>query len=169
MAEIRGLPELRRELKALPERLRARALNTALRAGAKVIVAQARANAPARTGALRRNIVAKRSQRRRRGRLAERYIVGVQHGRARNTVRVAMIRGKRRALRATAYDRRGEDPWYFRFQELGYTATGRSKRKGRTGGRAIPGRRFLTRAFLSTDQRVVDVVRAVLTREIARR
>ncbi|MGR8921868.1 MAG: HK97 gp10 family phage protein [Gammaproteobacteria bacterium] len=152
---VEGVKELNRALKRFPARLQGRATRAALLAGARVIARGAKSAAPRRTGALRKNIVAKRGNRRydKPGRV--RAIVGVRHGKTRT-------RG-----RQTAYDRRGQDPFYFRFQELGYRAVGRSKRRGRkSAGRRIPGKRFLTNAARTEGRAAFTAVRDRLRTEI---
>lgn len=49
---VEGLSELNRRLEAVPRNLAIRALTSALSAGARVILREAKANAPRRTGAL---------------------------------------------------------------------------------------------------------------------
>jgi len=52
-----GWEDVVKRLKALPERLRKKALKRAMSAGARVVRDQARANVPVRTGSLKRKIV----------------------------------------------------------------------------------------------------------------
>lgn len=170
--QVQGLAELRRALLEFPKKIQKRALDKAVFAGAQVVARQARAAAPVRTGAIRRNVVAKRGQRRYAPGADSYYIVGVRHGKT-NTNPVGRS-GRRRTV--TGYDRRGQDPFYWRFQEFGYTAvggasalSGAKKRRGvRPTGRYIPGRFFMTRAFRASAATAADRIRVVLTQEIAK-
>lgn len=180
MAEIkiRGLAELEQRLKAFPIKLQRRALGNAMAAGARAIRDEIKQRAPVATGALKRNVASKRGQRRfdKPGQAA-RQIVGVRHGRTRqqNTT-VRLPGGKTRTFKRSGYDRRGEDPYYYRFQELGYRAVGRrkarsgaAKRAGRgVTGRYIAGRHFLRDGLAVAGPRALEAVRARLAREIER-
>lgn len=53
---VLGEEQLQRELARLPERVRRSVVTTALRKGGRIIVKEARARAPVRTGALRKAI-----------------------------------------------------------------------------------------------------------------
>jgi hypothetical protein len=91
------------------------------------------------------------------------YIVGVEHGRVRPIVegRVTVKNrwGKLVTRRASKREKRGDDPFYFRFQELGFRAVG-TRRGG--PGRKIPGRRFLTNALPLAKDRAITKMREVL-------
>jgi HK97 gp10 family phage protein len=93
----------------------------ALTAGAIPVAESARAAAPVGTGELRRSI-GSTEPRFRRGR------IGVDVG----------------PLRLSKNDRRF--PFYARFQELGWRATGRATRKTARNPRQIPGKHFLRKA-----------------------
>lgn len=170
--QVQGLAELRRALLAYPKKIQKRALDKAMAAGARVVAAQARANAPVATGAVRKNIVAKRGQRKYQGSADSYFIVGVRHGKT-NTNPVG--RGGRKRT-VTAYDKRGQDPFYWRFQELGYTAVGsrpalsgaKKRRRVRPTGRYIPGKFFMTRALTASSGAALEKIRAVLEQEIAK-
>jgi len=170
---VAGLSELRTRLLALPVKVQKKALTKAVRAGAQNVRAQAKANAPFRSGTTKANVVAKPGARRYQGGADVRYIVGVRHGRT-NT-NPTDRRGKKRTV--TKYDKAGRDPFYFRFQELGFTAVGRrnpAKRAERanrrasapTYGRWIPGKKFLQNALTSTATRVTEKISSVLASEI---
>lgn len=139
---IDGLAELERALRQFPVNLQRRALGAAMRAGAREITKEVKARAPVRTGALKRNVLAKRGRAQFDRGLVARQIVGVRHGRVKT-------RGK-----LSAYDKRGNDPFYYRFQELGFTAVGRrkaanrSERRARKVGRGTVGRKIAGRGFL---------------------
>lgn len=147
---VRGLREIDKRLKAFPAKIQRAALNKALRAGAQLIVKEAKATAPVDTGATRRNIIAKVA-RDKKGRAA-RMIIGVRHGRVRTQETKIRVRGKERIRKLTAYDRRGEDPFYWRFVELGTSR--------------IAGRHFLTKAFDSQSQVALEKFRSTLAAEI---
>jgi hypothetical protein len=177
---VQGLRELEAALKAYPARLQRRALNAAMRAGAREVLQEVKARAPVRTGALRRNVVAKRGRAAFDKGLAGRQIVGVRHGKVRTReTRFTTKSGKVRSRRLSAYDRRGQDPFYFRFQELGFHAVGRRKAATRaersarktgnaTYGRFIPGKRFLRDGLAVAAPRALDAIRGRLAREIER-
>jgi hypothetical protein len=85
--------------------------------------------------------------------------------------------GKTRTRGLTAYDKRGQDPFYFRFQELGYTAVGRRKRATRNErsfrkagnpsyGRKIPGKKFMQNSLDSSANAASQKVVAVARQEI---
>lgn len=182
--QVQGLAELRRALLTYPKKIQKRALDKAMAAGARVVAAEARKNAPVRSngkwsggqitpaGATRANIVAKRGQRRYAGGSDSYFIVGVRHGKT-NTNPVGRD-GRKRTV--TAYDKRGQDPFYWRFQEFGYTAVGRAKalsgakkrRRVRPTGRYIPGKFFMTRALSASSGAALEKIRAVLEQEIAK-
>ena len=185
---VLGLSELRKQLLAFPQKVQRRALDKAMLAGARVIAAEARKLAPVRqaatweggrsggvtrpAGATKRNIVAKRGQKRYATGADSYFIVGVRHGKT-NT-NATNSSGKRRKV--SSYDLRGEDPFYWRFQEFGFTAVGRraaqsgnQKRKRiRPTGRYIPGRFFMTKAFRAATPAALNKVRDTLAREIAK-
>lgn len=165
--EVRGLRELERRLQTLPDRLQRKALTPAVLAGARVVAAEARKNAPIRTGATRRNVIAKRA-RDLRG-YAARALVGVRHGKARRS-------GEK------AYARRAEDPWYFfMYERSGFHSTGRTRRiaaRGRlklqrlgvrsSGFKFTPPRPFIGPALKSAGGRAALAIRERLARELAK-
>lgn len=169
---VQGLAEMRKALLDFPKKLQRRPLDKAMSAGARVIVAAAKQLAPVRTGALRRNILAKRGQKRYAPGAESYWIIGVRHGKTNTSTRTA----SGRARRVSAYDRKGDDPYYWRFQNLGYTAVGRrpavsgaKKRRGvRAVGRWIPPKRFMERGFAAGVPRALDKFRETMTAEIAR-
>ena len=155
---VQGFKELNKALDDLPRNLQRRAVNKGVRAGAALVRDRAKLNVPVRSGALRRNIKIKARRRRDRG--IVQYDVGVEFG--------------KRNLSA-ARKKRGEDPYYWYFQEFGYRAVGRAKAKGRKGrerrknnARKIPGKRFMRNAFGSTRNAVVNKIRDELANEINR-
>lgn len=182
---VAGLAELRKTLLTLPTKIQRRALNKAMAAGARVVAAQAKQTAPVRStgkrsggvitapGALKRNIVSKKGARKYEMGADSRFIIGVRHGRINtNAKTVSGRKGK-----VTAYDKRGQDPFYFRFQELGFTAVGRRKQatageKHRrkfnkaTYGKRIPGKHFLERALETSASTATEKVRSTLAAEI---
>lgn len=181
---VKGLAELRQTLLKFPAKIQRRALDKAMAAGARVVVAAAKRNAPVDTGAIKRNIVAKKGPKRYQAGADSRYIVGVRHGKTNTNATTAGGRTRK----VSAYDKRGEDPYYWRFQELGFTAVGRRAkrirvvardRRGRfrylgnaantrAKGRKIPGTKFLTRAFESVSAAATEKIRSVLAQEIAK-
>jgi HK97 gp10 family phage protein len=149
MAQVLGIPDLQRALDRLAVDLRKKVIRKALRAGAKVVLNQAKANAPVRTGLLRRRITVMASKLRK----VSRGEIGV----------FLTVRATKKA-RATK-DRRN-DPFYFKFQESGFHATGRHKIGGGTKRRAlgrqafrfIAGKQFLGRAFEAKRSEALQVI-----------
>ncbi len=154
--QVRGLRELNSALKEFPDKLKKKAVRRAIAAGTKLVQKQAKINAPKKSGVLRRAIAVRSTPSRSQPNLV-RSSVFVRTG------------GKRtKAARA-----RGDDPFYWYFQEFGWRATGRRKRGGgltrskfRSNGRHIPPKRFMRNAFNSTHGRVLVTFRRTLTREI---
>lgn len=131
-ARVQGLPDFKRELLALPEKLRKRALRNALAAGARVVRDAARVEAPVlsqqnallapyRTpGLLRKSIVVRTSKRDRR--MGD---VGV-------FVNVRPAKGAARGAKSKL------DPFYWRWLEFGWNPA-----SGETGGaRGNAGKRY---------------------------
>lgn len=172
---VSGLAALRAQFLALPKKIQKRALDKAFAAGARLVAADAKRRAPVKTGAIKRNIVAKKGAKKYQMGADSRYIVGVRHGRT-NT-NAMTVSGRKRKV--TSYDKRGQDPFYFRFQELGFTAVGRRKaasksedrlRKAgrRSYGTHVPGKKFLEDALTSTAYAATIKIRDVLAYEIAK-
>lgn len=162
--QIKGLRQLEDRMRNFPAKLQKRAIKKALSAGARLVVRAAKANAPeGATGALKRNIIAKAGPKRRDIAGSTRYIIGVRHGKV-NTRSTKSALGVVRKRRVSAYDKRGQDPYYYRFQERGFTAIGRAKRG--SAGRKIPGRNFLRDALTGTHRAVSETFRRVLAQEI---
>lgn len=166
VSRITGFAELQAKLNALPDRLQKRVLSKAVRAAALVVRDTAKTLAPIRTGELRRDVVV-RSSRKNRKTADVQFIVGVEHGAIRpvvdNRVTVKNKYGKLVKRRATAREKRGGDPFYFRFQELGFRAVG-TRRRGQ--GRKIAGKRFLTNALPLAQDRAIAKMREVLAQGI---
>ena len=156
LPNIRGLDELKRRMDEFPKKLQRRALGKGVRAAAVFVRNAARANAPEKTGALKRNIQVKKV----RYPDGVRYIIGVEHGKIVKAADGRVVRGsKRRGFRIVKANRResaGEDPFYYRFQERGFTAVGR-RRGGQ--GRKIPGKHFLKNALTHNASLLVDLMR----------
>lgn len=180
LIEVKGLSQIRDRMLKFPKRIQGRVLDKAMRAGAKVIAAEVRQRAPVKTGAIQRNVLAKRGDRRFKGESDSRFIVGVQHGKARTReTKWTSKTGKTRTNRLTKYDKRGEDPFYYRFQERGFHAVGRvakgkgawsrAKRRLRTrNARFIPGKKFIGGGFAAAAPRALGEITRVLTAEVAK-
>ena len=177
---VEGLAELEARLKAFPAKLQRRALNAAMRAGAREVVKEVKSRAPVATGALRRNVVTKRGRASLDRGLAARQIVGVRHGKVRTReTKYKTKSGATRTNRLTAYDKRGDNPFYFRFQEQGYTAVGRRKAANRSErgnrkagnpsyGRLIPGKKFLAGCLAAAGPRALNTIKTRLAAELER-
>src|SRR5687768_15884815 len=105
--EVKGLRELRAALLELPKKLDRVVLNSALMAGARLMVADAKLRVPVRTGELRRNIRARPVKP--EGRHTATVIVGV-----RKLTKKQVFAARKKRGRANA-----SDPFYWRFVEFG--------------------------------------------------
>ncbi|HEY5805069.1 MAG TPA: HK97-gp10 family putative phage morphogenesis protein [Lysobacter sp.] len=118
MAEIRGLAEVGRRLRALPPELGSKGggpLRSALFQGAKVLVAGARRRVKVTSGQLRDSIISKRHPNPKSVGATERYDIGMKGG----TRRLANTRRNRGARRAGQIVRTAGKVFYGRFLELG--------------------------------------------------
>lgn len=130
--EVRGAKELKRQLDQLADVEIRKILRKAMRAGAKVILPAARANAPVgATGAIRKGIRVRAARR------------------SRKYIGIVIVLGKGFFL---------GDEFYGAFQELGWK-TGKRKSSNR---RQIPGKHFLQRAAEQKGKAAGDVVIARL-------
>lgn len=171
--EVKGLREIEAALKGFTPALQKRAIRQALGAGARVVRDAARANAPVRTGVLKRNIQAVVGKINPAKGIQNAYI-GEETGKVGPVNAAGKVEFKRRGklrLRAqTRREKRGEDPYYYRFQEIGFTAVGRRKarsgaakrRGGSATGTKVPGKRFLTRAFEANVGAITDKFKAAI-------
>lgn len=168
---VEGFAALEKRMREVPTKLQTKAVSKGLAAAARVVVRAAKASAPiGATGALRRNIAARRGKE--RGKPDLKLIrIGVLHGKVPVSI-VQTAKGARVQIRTrrglkmrklTAREKRHEDPYYFRWQELGFHAVGR-KRKG--SGRLIEGRRFLTKAFDTHTSQILAALRNAITAEL---
>lgn len=175
--KLEGLEDVRLRLESLPIHLRKKVMYALLRKAAAPIVRQAKANAP----------------------LAKKSTARVIRGLIKNTISVTRskfknpsvgefgvfiqprIPGKVRTLkrRATRGGGKGPnfgDPFYFKFQEFGFHATGRKKVGGGTrsrksrltaaGFKFIPGLQFLGRAFESQKSAALNLINSDLVKAI---
>lgn len=155
---VKGLKELNRELEQLPVKLKKTAVRRAVAAGAKVILQKAKATAPRRTGTVRRAI-ARRSRNNRSQPTLTRQSIYVRTGRNRTKGQI----------------KKGDNAYYWIFQEFGYRAIGRKKKnyKGRKGrekyrssGRKIQGRKFMQKSFDTSSGRALVMFRKTLNKEL---
>ena len=179
--QIEGFKELSKELERLPQKVQKKILRKSVRAGAVLMRNRAKILAPKRTGALARAIKVESSTSRSTPSVIS-YVIGVETGkvqrRTASTGKVATRgKGKLKLRKANAREKRGEDPYYWKFQEFGYRATGRSlhgkgkKGRGRKGlakararGIKVPGKHFMRNAFDSTYSSAINLVRNELAR-----
>lgn len=161
--EIRiNTEDVKRALNNFAKKIRYRIVRQALKAAAECIVLEAKANAPVRTGLVRKRIGI------------------VWRPPKPGLVRLSIYpRGTKKA-RATK-DRR-KAPFYYRFQEAGYHAVGGRRIKARSGDgrdparrrreilsrgiRFIPGKAFLGRALATKAREALDIFERVLKRGI---
>jgi len=162
MAEVlrvEGLKDAKAALDALTKDIRRKVVRGALRDAARPFVQAARANAPVRTGLLRKRIGTFTSKIK-RGQNGE---VGVYvKPRASNAARRAKIKSA--------------DPFYYRFQEIGFHAVGRRKIRGgrraraanlkESGARFIPGKMFIGRAFAAQQRRALEIFQSAVKKRI---
>ena len=158
---IKGVDELNAALRAIPDVLRKRVLRNALAAGAREIRDAAKAAAPVlrlpstrrRPGTIRSNIVVRTSKTARQA-----GDVGVFVG-------VRPLRGARARKLGTAGASNPNDPYYWWWQEFGWTPghrksqSGAAKRMPRKNAapRKVPGRRFLTGAATSAGEKAIGM------------
>lgn len=145
---VSGLRDLDEALKQFPAKLQRKYLARALRAGAKIIQQQAQANAPVKTGALRRNIVVRSAP---RNGAAGRVAVGIRA--AKKIGSRTTSTGKVRSV----FDKRG-DAFYGRFVEGGTKPhmIPRLSKRDRAAARTVLGKG--TASVLKIGGRFVSVV-----------
>jgi HK97 gp10 family phage protein len=118
VAEVKGVAEVARRLRALPPALGSKGggpLRYALFQAAKVVRDEAKRRAPKRSGQLRDNIIAKRHRNPKAVGATERYDIGLKGG----TRKLANNVRNRRARTAGAIVRTAGSTFYGRFLELG--------------------------------------------------
>lgn len=152
---IRGLRELRKELKQFPDKIQKKAVRKSISSAAKVIQKRAKQTAPKKSGVLRRSIAVKSL--RQRNRNIVRSIVFVRTG----------------TRRTKAQIRKNQDAYYWYFQEYGYRAVGRKKKGLRVtrkirnrSARRVPGRNFMSKAFKASSGRAIVTFKKQLAVEI---
>lgn len=117
--EVRGLKEANKALYAYSQQMGDRVIYASLRQGANLILRQARANTPMRTGALRRALTVKKSK--------------IHNGR-----RIVGSLGVYLSIRKGKGRKDAKDAFYGRIIEGDWTSRGKRK---------IPGKRFVQRAY----------------------
>ena len=165
MAEIavHGLPELRKVLEDMPAKVQRKILGKAVRDGAVIVRDIARASAPSASGALRRNVQV------RKVRYADgvKYIIGVEVGTIVQATGGRVVRRagrhKVKVVKASRREKRGENPFYYRFQELGFTAVGTHKGGS---GRKIPGKHFLENSLNRNADRIVETIKTSISKQL---
>lgn len=134
---IRGLKELNKELKSLPEDFRTKSLNGAVAASARVLRNEAIKNAPSDTGNLKTAI---RAQKKR----SKTKYIGLYQVNVKPKGKVTILtRGKKRRSNSTYYARFLED-----------------------GTKKMPPQPFMRPAFMSKREESVRTFRKVLDRKI---
>lgn len=149
-AQVQGWGELSRSMKALGPKIALRAIRSALGSGAKVVKNEAISRAPVKTGRIKRAIYVKRLNK--PNPLAERFILGVRHGRE--------TWKKSEGGFDTSYD-----AWYWRFLEFG-TKERYHKKTGKYVG-IIQRKSFIQTAFDSKKEAALAKIKEVLTRKVA--
>lgn len=134
--KIEGAEAIARSLKELPNKVSKGIMRKALRAGAKIVLAKARANAPKRTGALARSLKV-RAGKTKRGKIS--IVVQSKEG-----------------------DFKG-DQFYGAIVELGRKS---GSRRQRTGRKQIKGKFFLHAAYKETKDAAANAVAETAVAEI---
>lgn len=138
--KLQGGKELERKLLALDRKIARKIVSQALRAGAKVILKQARANAPKRTGLLRRSLK-------------------VKAGKSKKG-RVSFV------VQTAAGHYKGET-FYGSFVEFGHKLGKRRRAKGvKDERKRIPAQPFLEPAFNSKKEQAARVIADVIRQGI---
>jgi HK97 gp10 family phage protein len=137
-AQVQGWAELSRSMKALGPKIALRGIRSALGSGAKVVKQAAMSMAPQDTGRLRSAIYVKRLSK--PNPLAERFILGVRHG-----------RGTWKKL-GNGFDK-SKDAFYWKFHEF--------------GTKYMPAHPFIVPAFEAKKEAALAKIKEVLTRKVA--
>lgn len=145
--KIDGLKDLERYLKQLPEEIQKRPLRSAVSAGAKVILDEAKSRVPVDTGNLRKSLYRYRS-RRDSPKGKETFLVGVRKGKA-QYANTAYNRRKGRV--GKTYITQGE-AYYWRFLEFGTSK--------------IQAKRFIRDSFEQKKREAVDTMKTMLLKSI---
>lgn len=133
--KMHGFDELKQLLRDLPDQVKTQALRQSVREMGLITLGYAIANSPYRTGALRRNI-----------KLIREKVTSPWE--EYNGLRVRTARAKQRVKASKeGRDISRDDPYYWFFQEFGYTSR---------GGRKIAGKEYLRKALLSHPQEHID-------------
>ena len=159
LLRLNGVDELNSALRAIPDVLRKRVLRNALAEGARVIRNAAKAAAPVlrfpskrrKPGTIRENITVRTSKTARKA-----GDVGVFVG-------VRPLRGARTRKLGIAGASNPNDPYYWWWQEFGWTpgvrrpkAAGSNRRQIRVKSSRVAGKRFLTNAGQSAGPAAID-------------
>ena len=154
-----GLRDAKAAIESLTKQMRKKVVRAALKAAAKPIIRAAKANAPVKTGLVRKRI----------GSFASKIKRG-QNG------EIGIYIKPRTSARARKSKDKSQDPFYYRFQEMGYHATGRKKvgggrryrsaRLAARGTRKIPGKAFIGRAFESQRSAALTAFTAEIKKHI---
>jgi HK97 gp10 family phage protein len=148
--QLSGLTDAKQALDDFVIKMRKKIVRSALKAAAKPIITAAKANAPVKTGLVKRRIGAFSSKKYTgRDGIIGIYIKPKSSAKARKTKNSAL------------------DPFYYRFQEMGYHAVGRKRIAGGKRRRAaelatgkyryIPGKAFLGNAIESQSKNAIDI------------
>jgi hypothetical protein len=160
METVTGGKEIQKAFKELPKKLERKAVNKGGIAASKLIVNQAKADAPVDGGALKRNI--KRESWRSRV-YAKVFAIGVAHGKTPKNIGGGMGEsidksGRLSIRKLTTREKRGDDPFYFRWQELGW--------RHAKSGKKIKGDEFLQGAIRKKGSAAITAYGNVLKAEL---
>lgn len=149
-----GVKQIQKKLQQMPAKLQRRAIKKAANAGANPLVKNVKQNAPVDSGVLRRNI---KKQRWKSRYFADVISVGVESGSppvavGNNNLGLfeKTIKGKVVfvAKKTNARQRRGDDPFYKRFVEKGYTH--------KKSGKKVKGQDFIKDSVPKAGNQAID-------------
>ncbi len=146
---VKGIEEARDMLKGLSANLKRKVLIAALRKASRPLVKAAKQNAPVYNGKPRIDIIPgliKKTIAANRSKIynGSRGTIGL-YIRAQGSKKLRLAQRGARRVGSSAL--KGHDPYYYKFQEAGFTSP---------GGRKIEGRGFIQKAFEANKYRVIN-------------
>lgn len=156
---VKGIEEVRDMLKGLSVNLKKKVLIAALRKAAKPIVKAAKQNAPVYNGKPRVDVIpglVKKTIAANRSKIhnGRRGTIGL-YIRPQGSKKLKIAQRGAKRIGSTAL--KGYDPYYYKFQESGFTSP---------SGRKIEGRGFIQKAFESNKYRVINTISDYVIAEV---
>ena len=177
--KVLGINQMRVNFEKVGKDMQTRTARRAVVAGGRIIkneaIAIARANGSVRTGDMVKNIVIKRE--RKAGDGVEQYHIGVRHGRGQT--KKAKEQGKVLLAinsRGRIYERRDNDPYYWKWVELGHKIVPRRtrndkrsvrRRRAEAGGR-VEGKPFIGPALERKSAEAIKAMGDAIAAELAK-